>query len=106
MIPGVVAGAMNMMIAAAKEKSVKAVVYTSSSWAAASPAPNVRYHIDATSWNETAVKAAWAPPPYTADRLMDVYAASKVEAEKQCWTFMREQRPRFTFNTGKAKVVK
>lgn len=100
-IPGVVAGSLNAMKAAAKEPSVKAVVLTSSSWASATPVPNVRYHIDSNLWNEDAVKAAWAPPPYEQDRLMAVYAASKVEGEKACWRFMEENKPHFTFNAGK-----
>ena len=28
-----------------------------------------------------------------------VYAASKAEAERACWAFMKEEKPRFTFNT-------
>jgi nucleoside-diphosphate-sugar epimerase len=101
MIPGVIAGSLNAMKAAAKEPSVKAVVLTSSSWACATPIPNVEYHIDSKLWNEDAVKAAWAPPPYEQDRLMAVYAASKVEGEKACWKFMEENKPNFTFNAGK-----
>ena len=100
-VPGVVAGSLHVMKAATKEPSVKAVVLTSSSWASATPVPNVKYHINSELWNEDAVKAAWAPPPYEQDRLMAVYAASKVEGERACWKYMEENKPRFTFNAGK-----
>jgi nucleoside-diphosphate-sugar epimerase len=100
MIPTNVASAVNMLKAAAKEPSVKAVVYTSSSWACETPAPNVKHHVDQTLWNDKAVEAAWAPPPYTQERLMAVYAASKVEAEKACWKFMKDNKPAFVFNSG------
>lgn len=83
-IPGAVAGSLNAVKAAAKEPSVKAVVLTSSSWTAATPVPNVKYHIDSNLWNEDVAKVAWAPPPYQMDRMMAVYAASKVEGEKAC----------------------
>lgn len=53
-IPGVVAGSLNAMKAAAKEPFVKAIVLTSSSWACATPIPNVRSHIDSNLWNEDA----------------------------------------------------
>ena len=86
------------------DAAIKAVVLTSSSWACATPIPNIKYHIDSDLWNEEAVKAAWAPPPYEQDRLMAVYAASKVEGEKACWKFMEENRPGFAFNTGKQSV--
>ena len=100
MIPGVVNGAVSILKSASTESSVKAVVYTSSSWAAATPAPGVKYHIDSGLWNEAAIDSAWDPPPYGADRIMPVYAASKALAERACWKFMEEQKPSFTFNTG------
>lgn len=100
MIPGVTNGAVSILKSANAETSVKAVVYTSSSWAAASPAPNVKYHIDSNLWNETAISSAWDPPPYGAERIMPVYAASKALAERECWKFMKEQKPSFSFNAG------
>jgi hypothetical protein len=100
MIPGVVNGAISILRSAMAEPSVKAVVYTSSSWAAASPAPNLKSHIDSDLWNEAAIKSAWDPPPYGVDRVMPVYAASKALAERECWKFMKEQKPNFSFNAG------
>ncbi|KAI4129959.1 MAG: hypothetical protein LQ341_006514 [Variospora aurantia] len=99
-IPGVIAGALNVASAAAKQASVKRFVYTSSSIALAGAKPDVQYHVDASQWNEEAVAAAWAPPPYTPDRALDVYAASKVQAEQALWKYATEQKPPpFVLNT-------
>ena len=88
------------MKSAAKEPSVKAFVYTSTSWSAANPQPNFEYSIGPDSWNEHAIKAAWAPPPYGPERTMDVYAAGKAEAEAASWKFVKETKPGFVFNAG------
>ncbi|RDW91717.1 aldehyde reductase II [Coleophoma crateriformis] len=82
-IPVVVNGTLNALEAAAKAPSVKRVVLTSSSTAAASPQPNKAFLIDSNTWNEMAVEAAWAPPPYEGDqRRLDVYSASKTQGEQ------------------------
>ncbi|CZT05836.1 uncharacterized protein RAG0_11765 [Rhynchosporium agropyri] len=57
-IPGVIDGAVNTSKSATKEPSIKAFVYTSSSWSAANPQPNVEYSIGPDSWNDHAIKAA------------------------------------------------
>lgn len=103
-IPGVVAGAVNILKSAAKEPSVKAFVYTSSSWAAAKLQPNIEYSIGPDSWNTHAIEAAWAPPPYTQERMMDVYAAGKAQAEQASWKFMDDNKPEFVFNAGKQEI--
>ncbi|PVH85433.1 aldehyde reductase [Cadophora sp. DSE1049] len=97
-IPGVIDGAINTLKSAAKEPSVKAFVYTSTSWSAANPQPNVEYSIGPDSWNAHAIKAAWAPPPYGPERTMDVYAAGKAEAEAASWKFVKETKPDFVVN--------
>jgi nucleoside-diphosphate-sugar epimerase len=99
MIPGVVNGAVSVLESAAREGSVKAVVYTSSSWSASYPYPNKEFNIDQGSWNEEAIKHAWDPPPYGPERIMPVYAASKALAERKCWEWVRERKPGFVFNT-------
>ena len=81
------------------EKSVKAVVYTSSSWSASNPYPGKEYHIDTKSWNEEAMTHAWDKPWDSAERIMPVYAASKALAEKACWEFVEKEKPHFSFNT-------
>lgn len=99
-VPVVVNGTLNVLEAAAKEPSVKRVVLTSSSTAAASPQPNVEFTMDSATWNETAVKAAWAPPPYEGlQRRLDVYSASKTEGEQAAWKFMKDKKPNFILNT-------
>ncbi|KIX01426.1 uncharacterized protein Z518_09152 [Rhinocladiella mackenziei CBS 650.93] len=72
-VPMVVNGAINALKAAAQEPSIKRVVMTSSSTAAASPQPNVEFSMDESTWNEEAVEAAWK--------------------------WMQENKPGFIFNT-------
>jgi nucleoside-diphosphate-sugar epimerase len=99
-IPIVVEGTLNALRAAAKEPSVKRFVLTSSSTAAASPQPNKVFTIDENTWNEDAIKAAWAPPPYEGlQRRLDVYSASKTQGEQAAWRFVKEEKPGFDFNT-------
>ncbi len=58
----------------------------------------MEFIIDSNSWNEEAIKAAWAPPPYTEDRKWAVYGSSKTEGEKALWKFSAEQKPNFVVN--------
>lgn len=97
-IPEVVSGVRNTLSAAARHKTVKRFVFTSSSTAATSPKPNKVFHIDASMWNEESIKGAWAPPPYDEERGWVNYAASKTRAEQECWRFVKEQRPSFVLN--------
>jgi nucleoside-diphosphate-sugar epimerase len=97
-IPEVISWLNGILQSAAKEPSVKRFVYTSSSVAAANPKPGVEFIIDSNSWNEEAIKDAWAPPPYPDDRKWAVYASSKAEAEKALWKFSAEQKPNFVVN--------
>jgi nucleoside-diphosphate-sugar epimerase len=81
----VVAGTTNALKAAAAA-GIKRFVLTSSSTAAASPQPNKIFKTDSLVWNEEAVKAAWAPPPYEGvQRKLDVYSASKTQGEQAAW---------------------
>ncbi|KAL9008663.1 MAG: hypothetical protein Q9173_006235 [Seirophora scorigena] len=95
-IPGVIAAAISAASAAAKQASGKRFVYTSSSAAITNAKPNVEHSISASQWNDVAVVDAWAPPPYTPDRGLSVYAASKVQAEmlkrfgRKGWTTFEE----------------
>ncbi|KAL8801755.1 MAG: hypothetical protein Q9182_004227, partial [Xanthomendoza sp. 2 TL-2023] len=98
-IPMVIAGAVNAASAAAKEPSVQRFVYTSSSTAITSPKLNREFTISVDQWNDEDVAKAWAPPPYHEDRAMCVYGASKTQAEKAMWEFVRERKPGFVLNT-------
>ena len=62
-IPPVIAFTRNALASANKEAGLKSFVLTSSSAATSTARPGQNFHIDATRWNEEAVKAAWAPPP-------------------------------------------
>jgi nucleoside-diphosphate-sugar epimerase len=97
-VPQTVSGAVSVLRAAAAEPSVKRVVFTSSVGAAMMPIPGASGHVGRDTWNDAAVQAAWAPPPYEATRSMITYMASKVEAEKAVWKFYQEEKPNFVLN--------
>ncbi|KAK4233776.1 hypothetical protein C8A03DRAFT_47757 [Achaetomium macrosporum] len=96
-ITPMIRGVLNMLNAAAKQPSVKRFVLTSSCTAAASPGG--AQTVDTNTWNEEVSRAAWAPPPYGADRGFAVYAASKMEVEKEAWKWYGENKPQFVLNT-------
>lgn len=97
-IPEVLAGINGILKSAASAPSIKRFVYTSSSTAATSPKPNKEFNITTDTWNEEDIKKAWASPPYEADRAFTVYGASKCEAEKALWKFVKEEKPHFVCN--------
>ncbi|KAJ4854250.1 NAD dependent epimerase/dehydratase family domain-containing protein [Trichoderma breve] len=97
-IPQTVSGIVSLLRAAAAEPSVKRVVFTSSAGSAIMPIPGASGHVGRDTWNDAAVQAAWAPPPYDASRGMVTYMASKVEAEKAVWKFIQEEKPGFVTN--------
>ncbi|KAM6536195.1 hypothetical protein FALCPG4_002209 [Fusarium falciforme] len=102
-IPQAIAFAENALKSAYKETSVKRFVLTSSSSAAVLSVPGAPgVEVLEDTWNEFAVKAAWAEPPYTPERGGVVYAASKTEAEKAVWKYHeenRDKRPDLVVNT-------
>lgn len=104
MIPQAIAFAENALKSAYKEASVKRFVLTSSSSACYLADPSVPgIKVTADTWNETALKAAWADPPYTPERGGPVYAASKTESEQAVWKYHKEnrnKRPDLVVNTG------
>lgn len=98
-IPQTVAGVTNILEAAAREPSVKEVVFTSSIMAATFPSPGNDTRVDKDTWNDAATQAAYSPPPYTQERGLATYSASKVAAEKELWRFVKEQKPHFVVNS-------
>jgi nucleoside-diphosphate-sugar epimerase len=98
-IPQAVAGITTALKAAAKERSVKRFVYTSSSVAATLSKPGKIFYIDSTTWNEESVKAAWEPAPYEDGREWQNYAAAKPESAKAVWKFLEDEKPGFVVNT-------
>ena len=93
------AGVLSILRSAAKTPSVKRFVLTSSSSAVLFPHPDKEITVGVDDWNDEALEAAWAPPPYTSERAFVVYAASKVAGEKALWNFVREEQPSFVANT-------
>ncbi|KAI1413248.1 NAD(P)-binding protein [Hypoxylon sp. FL1857] len=98
-VPIAVESTIRFLESAAKEPAVKRVVLTSSSGACAAPWRSQPL-IDSSTWNEAAVEAAYAPPPYDEGRrLEDVYYASKTKSEQAAWKWVEEHKPSFTLNT-------
>jgi nucleoside-diphosphate-sugar epimerase len=98
-IPMGIRCALELLEAAAREPSVKSVVYTSSQAAAVMLVPGKKYHITPESWNEES-KAAWTMP-VTPDfrRMLFNYMCAKTEAEQQSFAWVKEHKPQFTFNS-------
>jgi hypothetical protein len=103
-IPGVIDGAVGALKSAYKEPSVVRFVFTSSSSATVTSAPNqTGIVVKEDTWNEDAVKEAWAEPPYTQERAGAVYAASKTQSEQAIWKYHKEhrqERPDLVVNAG------
>ena len=98
-IPATVAGATNVLRSAVKAGSVKRVVYTSSSVAATMPILDTEFKIGKETWNDTTVEKVKAmKEPYKPEGAMEVYGASKTEAEKAVWKFVQEEEPGFVVN--------
>lgn len=97
-ITPVIEGINNLLRTAAASPTLKRFVYTSSSTGATNPIPGKVFTIDQSTWNETAIKDAWAPPPYD-DRAWAVYAASKTQAEQALWKFVKDEKPGFVANS-------
>lgn len=98
-IPQNVSGVRAMLTAAAKEPSVRELVFTSSIASATWPGAGNNTWVDRDTWNDAAVEAAWAPPPYEPSRAMMTYAAGKVAAERELRNFVKEKKPDFVVNT-------
>ncbi|KAI7761413.1 hypothetical protein LZL87_002228 [Fusarium oxysporum] len=105
-IPATIESALSVCRAAAKEPSVKRFVFTSTFWAATFPVPGVGDTItNLDTWNDAAIQAAWAPPPYESDRILPVYFAAKVEAEKAVWKFVKDEKLPWVVNSVSPCVI-
>lgn len=96
-VGGTVQSVKTILQSAKQVASIKRFVLTSSSTAASTS--NTEASLDSNSWARDAIKRAWAPPPYTAERAGDVYAASKAEAEMAMWEFVKTEKPGFVVNS-------
>lgn len=101
-IPQTVKSVQTALTAAMKEPTVKHFVYTSSAIAADEAKADIEYDITPDSWNEESVRLAWNPTPEAVKSGMqgpNVYAASKVAAEKEIFKFGKRSDINFTVNT-------
>ncbi|WAO84716.1 Rhodanese domain-containing protein [Fusarium falciforme] len=99
-IPATVEAALTVCRAAAKAPSVKRFVFSSTFWAAVMPVPDDSSTItNLETWNEDMVKAARAPPPYEWSRMLPVFLAAKVEAEKAVWKYVEENELPWVVNS-------
>ncbi|KAH8164928.1 hypothetical protein CIB48_g3314 [Xylaria polymorpha] len=102
-IPGVIAFALNAIKATYSESSVKRFIFCSSSTAAVQSVlgrPGIV--VTEETWNERAVKEAWAGTASDIEPGHAVYAASKVLAEQAVWKYYNENvhiRPDIIVNT-------
>ncbi|KAF2099358.1 NAD(P)-binding protein [Rhizodiscina lignyota] len=93
-VNGAINQAVSLLNSAIKTSSVKRYVLTSSSMAP--------FKATVHTYNEDAVKEAWEPPPYTADRAFAVYSASKTQQEQNMWEVYKKhktQRPNLVANS-------
>lgn len=98
-IPAAVESALTVCRSAAKEPSIKRLVFTTTFWTATLPVPGDTSTISLDTWNDETVKAALAPPPYELSRVLQVYFAGKTEAEKAVWKFAAENEVPWELNS-------
>jgi nucleoside-diphosphate-sugar epimerase len=99
-IPSTVAMTTALLTAVKKAGTCKRFVFTSSSSEVAMPKPDTKYEMDKHIWNDqTAEKLRAMQPPCQPEGFADVYAASKIEAERAVWRFVKKERPDFVVNT-------
>lgn len=94
-----ITGVRSIMNAAMQEPSVKRVVFTGSAVSASALTHGIdNGTIGRNSWNDAALEAAWAPPPYGMSHAVANYPASKLAGEKEVWKFVEENELPFTVN--------
>jgi len=99
----VVTAAVNLikgaLEAATREPSIQRFVQTSSSSTVSMFHSNQKIDLTPDTWNTKAEAEAWKPLPYTPERGIFVYAASKVKQEREMWDFVKERKPHFVANS-------
>jgi hypothetical protein len=65
------------------------------------PGPNMSFSIDTFTWNDDQIKEAWSitSAPFPPTHAAVVYGASKAEAEKALWDYVKDETPQFQVNT-------
>lgn len=95
-------GALNALKASSKEPGVKRFVYTSSSFAATQPKPDEKFTVAGDAYNEEALQNAWRP---NADGAT-VYSASKAEAERAVFRWVKEEKSSLIVNTSEFELAR
>jgi nucleoside-diphosphate-sugar epimerase len=96
-VPQTIAYAVGVAKSALASPTVKRIVWTGTIPIVFNP--GVAYKQDRTTWADDAVKAAWAPPPYTPDRAWVAYKAAKDEAERALFEFAKKENAHYTVNS-------
>ncbi|KAF5552642.1 NADPH-dependent aldehyde reductase [Fusarium mexicanum] len=91
--------ALTVCRSAAKEASVKRFVVAAGLWSSVWPKPGETKTVGQDTWNDDLVKLAQAPPPYELSRILPVYLAARVEAEKAVWKFAKEENVPWEVNS-------
>ncbi len=92
---------ISILQAAAREPSVKSVVWTSSMSACNQQAPGTPYEINLRTVNTWAIEEAkkpWNGEGHPTARGILLYAAAKACAEQAAWNWMKTQNPQFRLN--------
>lgn len=120
-IPLAVGNVLNLLETAAKKPSIRRVVLTSSTTAAFTLQPGrkgvvvgngmfaslediincvcVDTYATSETWNDESVRAAWDPDTPSELKPFLVYTASKTEAERKAWEWVRLNEPSYGFNS-------
>lgn len=99
-IPLAVGNVLNLLETAAKQPSIRRIVLTSSTTAAFTLQPGKKgVVVGNETWNDESVRAAWDPDTPSELKPFLVYTASKTEAERKAWEWVRLNEPSYGFNS-------
>jgi nucleoside-diphosphate-sugar epimerase len=96
-IQNTINGTINILRTAIAEHKIKRVVLTASSMGAVPWKTDVEYSFGTDSYNEDSIKRAYQLP-FTGDKAFVVYGAAKALTEKAVFTWLAQEKPRFTYN--------
>ncbi|CAG7562036.1 unnamed protein product [Fusarium equiseti] len=91
--------ALSVCRSAAKQPSIKRFTLAAGLWTSVWCKPGETRTINQQTWNDDLVKLAKSPPPYELSRMLAVYLAARVEAEKAVWNFVKNENLPWEVNT-------
>ncbi|KAK3393334.1 hypothetical protein B0H63DRAFT_15701 [Podospora didyma] len=94
-----VAEYINLFAAAKAQPGVKAVVFTSSAWAAWIPEPNVATVVNEQSYNDRAVQIAADETLSPQEKGLAPFMTIKARVEKAVWDWVEREKPVYAFNS-------